>query len=510
MYRCVLQAFLFVSLLLPILILFDSLWNRLLPKRKDTQFWMVATFALFVGIAFVLVALYVFLIFRSDIRSAMEQTLQNKAERIALQMEQLDTTADRAEALMHLRTTTEWSITVATPDTTLGDAPYTPTSARPNQEPLFDVSALGTLTENTIRFQNHLRASEPRLFYATLYRPDTNLVIQVGQTASPLYRLLERSQIIIIAGMSLAFILAIIGSWVAASRITRPLKRIRNTAQRVSRGEITGRIRIESRAAEIQDLAKSLNRASDSFREQINELERMAQLQSEFIGNVSHEVRNPIFAISGYLEALGTNNLDPDKRSRYADKALNSLRRLQNLFNDLIEIARLEYREDLIDERVFNLKELVEEVVEMLRPKAERKGLDLEIDIPSFDVQGDRARIRQVLLNLIENAIAYTDEGTVRCRITRRLNKVRIEVVDTGKGIPEDHLDRIFERFYRVDPDRSRKSGGTGLGLSIVKQILQAHGESIHVESTEGRGTRFRFELPHADDGSTENGEASA
>jgi signal transduction histidine kinase len=305
--------------------------------------------------------------------------------------------------------------------------------------------------------------------------------------------------------MALALILTVIGSWIAASKITTPLKRIRNTAQRVSRGQLTGRIRIDSRAAEFQDLAESLNRASGSFREKINELERMAQLQSEFIGNVSHEVRNPIFSISGYLEALGTSRLSEEQRTRYAEKGLNNLQRLQNLFNDLIEIARLEYREDLIDRRVFNLKDLVDEVVEMLRPKADKKGLNLEVDIPSFEVNADRSRIRQVLVNLIENAIAYTDEGTVRCRVTRRKDKVRIDVVDTGKGIPEEHLERIFERFYRVDPHRSRESGGTGLGLSIVNQILQAHGESVSVESTEGRGTRFQFELPHA---TSQNGQA--
>ena len=115
-------------------------------------------------------------------------------------------------------------------------------------------------------------------------------------------------------------------------------------------------------------------------------------------------------------------------------------------------------------------------------------------------VRADRNRIRQVFINLIENAIAYSDEGTVRCRFRRRLDKIRIEVVDTGRGIGEDHLGRIFERFYRVDPDRSRKSGGTGLGLSIVKQILQAHGETIRVESTLGRGTRFWFELPFVEE----------
>ncbi|MDX1488749.1 MAG: ATP-binding protein, partial [Acidiferrobacterales bacterium] len=131
-------------------------------------------------------------------------------------------------------------------------------------------------------------------------------------------------------------------------------------------------------------------------------------------------------------------------------------------------------------------------------PKAQEKGINLVLENPTYMVEADRSRIRQVLTNLIENAIAYSDEGTVRCRIRRRLEKVRVEVVDTGKGIPEDHLDRIFERFYRVDPGRSRKSGGTGLGLSIVKQIMQAHGETMHVESTLGRGTRFWFDLPFA------------
>ncbi|MGM0704707.1 MAG: sensor histidine kinase [Bacteroidota bacterium] len=483
----------------------SSLWSRLVPERKETQFWMVSTFTLFVGAAVVLVAFYVFFVFKSDIENGMQRTLNNQAERVALQMDELPSPQERSDALEHLQGMTEWSVTVATPDTVLGSMPFDPEPSAPDSSRFFDVNTLDTLSESTIRYQNRLQASEPRVFYATLYRPEANLVVQVGQPASPLYRLLERSQIVILAGMVLALILTVIGSWIAASKITTPLKRIRNTAQRVSRGELTGRIRIDSRAAEFQDLAESLNRASDSFREKINELERMAQLQSEFIGNVSHEVRNPIFAISGYLEALGTSRLSEEQRTRYAEKGLNNLQRLQNLFNDLIEIARLEYREDLIDRRVFDLKDLVDEVVEMLRPKAEKKGLNLEVDIPNFKVHADRARIRQVLVNLIENAIAYTDEGAVRCRVTRRVDKVRIDVVDTGKGIPEEHLERIFERFYRVDPDRSRESGGTGLGLSIVNQILQAHGESVSVESTEGRGTRFKFELPHAQ---SENGKA--
>ena len=456
---------------------------------------MVLTFALFVGTAVVGVGLYVVLVLRGEMRTAMQQTLRDQADRIAVQIEQEPDPAQRGRIVDNLAGLRDLHIVVVTPDTT-----YQPSSrAGPSLpvDPLIDVSALQGRSEETMRFAQHESEDGQRVFLAALYRPSSNLIVQVGQPPPRLYRLAQRSQVVLVLGMILALMLALIGSFIAAYQVTTPLTRISKTARRVAEGELTGKIRVDSRAAEFQDLAESLNRASDTFREKIEELERMTRLQSEFIGNVSHEVRNPIFSISGYLEALGTPSLDDEQRKMYAEKALTNLNRLQNLFNDLIDIARLEYREDLINRSVFDLKDLVNEVAEMLRPKAEEKALDLQADVPRFFVHADRSRIRQVLTNLIENAIAYTGDGSVRCRVQRRLDKVRVEVVDTGQGIDEDHLDRIFERFYRVDPDRSRESGGTGLGLSIVKQILQAHGEDIHVESTKGRGTRFWFELPY-------------
>jgi len=456
---------------------------------------MVLTFALFVGTAVVGVGLYVVLVLRGEMRTAMQQTLRDQADRIAVQIAQEPDPAQRGRIVNNLSELRDLHIAVVTPDTT-----YQPSSrAVPSLpvDPLIDVSALQGQSDETMRFAQHESADGQRFFLAALYRPASNLIVQVGQPPPRLYRLAQRSQVVLVLGMILALMLALIGSFIAAYQVTTPLTRISKTARRVAEGELTGKIRVDSRAAEFQDLAESLNRASDTFREKIEELERMTRLQSEFIGNVSHEVRNPIFSISGYLEALGTPGLDDEQRKMYSEKALTNLNRLQNLFNDLIDIARLEYREDLINRSVFDLKDLVNEVAEMLRPKAEEKALDLQADVPRFFVHADRSRIRQVLTNLIENAIAYTGEGSVRCRVQRRLDKVRVEVVDTGQGIDEDHLDRIFERFYRVDPDRSRESGGTGLGLSIVKQILQAHGEDIHVESTKGRGTRFWFELPY-------------
>ncbi len=456
---------------------------------------MVLTFALFVGIAVVAVGLYVLLVLRGEMRTAMDQTLRNQAEQIASEVER--TEPPRRQAIVeNLTALTDLHVTLVTPDSI-----YRSVNASPEADSLIaDRTLLGTLDTSTVRFSELTASNGETLFTTALYRPDASFIVQVSQFAPPLYHLVQRSQVVLILGMGLALICSLVGSFIATYQVTTPLQRIRNTARRVADGKFAGKIRVDSRAAEFQDLAESLNRAGEAIREKIDELERLTRLQSEFIGNVSHEVRNPIFSISGYLEALGTPGLGDEQRKSYAEKALTNLERLQNLFNDLIDIARLEYREDLINRSPFNLKDLVDEVAEMLRPKAEEKELELQADVPEFFVNADRSRIRQVLRNLIENGIAYTEEGSVRCRVQRRAEKVRVQIVDTGQGIDEDHLDRIFERFYRVDEDRARESGGTGLGLSIVQQIIHAHGEEIHVESTKGRGTRFWFELPYAPD----------
>lgn len=472
--------------------LLRSLGDAVLPRRASTQTWMVLTFAFFVGVAVVGVALYAVLVLRGEMRTAMEQTLQEEAERIAVQVEEANASR-RRDIVQNLTALTDLRVAVITPDTS-----YRASAPTHFRDMLGQSSTLSEVPEKTARFAESTNVDGEPVFTVALYRPERNLVVQVTQRAPTLYHLVQRSQIVLVLGMALALILALIGSFVATYQVTTPLQRIGETARRVADGKFAGKIRIHSRAAEFQDLADNLNRAGAAIREKIDELERLTRLQSEFIGNVSHEVRNPIFAISGYLEALGTPGLGDEQRKTYAEKALTNLERLQNLFNDLIDIARLEYREDLINRSVFDLKDLVDEVAEMLRPKAEKKDLDLQADVPRFYVDADRSRIRQVLVNLIDNAIAYTHSGSVRCRVQRRAGKVRIQVVDTGQGIDEDHLERIFDRFYRVDEDRARDSGGTGLGLSIVQQIIHAHDEQIHVESTKGRGTRFWFELPYA------------
>ncbi|MFT5143213.1 MAG: signal transduction histidine kinase [Rhodothermales bacterium] len=461
------------------------------PTRASTQTWMILTFVLFVGVALVAVGLYVTFVVGSEIQGTIRQTLYHQAARMAERVESADP-AEREDLVREFAQLTDLRITVIDPDGTVLDFDG---FRQVSSADLNGVPELDGISNGEIRYEQRVESSLKMLFVAT-HRPDSGLVVRVGQIRPPLIALLERMRATLIVAMIMALCLTLLGSWIAAKRVTEPLDTIRHSARAISEGRMDAPIVVDSRASEFQDLADSLNKMTDTYRGQIGELQRMAAVQNEFIGNVSHEVRNPIFSVGGYLEALASSGLTDQQRKFYAGKGLTNLERLNNLFNDLIEIARLEYREDLIKAEPFDLQELVDEVSEQLLAKATEKGLELIASNPLHFVHADRNRIRQVLVNLIDNAIAYSEEGTVRCRFRRHLDKVRVEVVDTGRGIPEDHLEHIFERFYRVDPDRSRKSGGTGLGLSIVKQILHAHGEAVHVESTAGRSTRFWFELP--------------
>lgn len=457
---------------------------------------MSLTLLFFVGMAVVAAGLYFTFILRNEIQVAFQQTMSEQVVRTAQTLEAAKSESDRLETIRDIARFSNLRVTVLDGSRLLLDVF--------DDEQIEDPS-LDTRDELKLSDPGETRFAERddnglRMYYAATQLNSSTLTVRVGQSEPPLFALIRRMQVTLGVAMIMALLLAVFGSWIAAKQVTEPLVAISTSARSISDGNLDEEIEVDSRAAEFQDLAESLNHMSSAFREKIVELERLARLQNEFIGNVSHEVRNPIFSVGGYLEALSAGNLNADQRRFYAEKGLLNLERLNNLFTDLIEIARLEYREDLIKPSVFDLNEIAGDIYELEIGKADDKGLELVFDSPSLEVVGDRSRIRQVIINLVENAIAYSDKGTVRLTYRRHLDKVRIEVSDTGRGIPKEHLVKIFQRFHRVDPDRSRKSGGTGLGLSIVKQILHAHGENIQVESTPGRGTRFWFELPHAEE----------
>jgi two-component system phosphate regulon sensor histidine kinase PhoR len=232
----------------------------------------------------------------------------------------------------------------------------------------------------------------------------------------------------------------------------------------------------------------------------VTELRRLERVRQDFVANVSHEFKTPLTAIQGFAETLLAGALDdPENNRRFLEIIRNHAIRLARLTNDLLKLARIEAGKMEVEFSSVSLLELIEGCTETTLLKANRKEITLEITVPPQlpAVRGDAALLRDVLQNLLDNAIQYTPaRGHISVSATAGPREAVVTVADTGIGIPLADSERIFERFYRVDAARSREAGGTGLGLSIAKHIVEAHGGKLWVESTVGQGSRFSFSLP--------------
>lgn len=248
----------------------------------------------------------------------------------------------------------------------------------------------------------------------------------------------------------------------------------------------------------LHELEHEIKRMFLKTNNDIAHLKKLEHFRTEFLGNVSHELRTPIFAIQGYIETLLDGALDDEKVNKvFLQKANNHTLNLNNLVNDLIDISMIESGKMQMSFRYFNAHEFLDGIILELKPHAIKKNL--ELNLSSFDqaiqIFGDRQRLRQVMTNLIMNAIKYTESGSVDVGVIQKEKYGKVFVRDTGIGIAETDINRIFERFYRVDRDRSRQMGGTGLGLAIVKHIVEAHGSKVEVSSQLKKGSEFYFSL---------------
>ncbi len=231
----------------------------------------------------------------------------------------------------------------------------------------------------------------------------------------------------------------------------------------------------------------------------ITEMKKLETVRSDFVANVSHELKTPLTSIKGFVETLLEGALDDKENNRGFLKIIQDhTERLNSLVNDLLSLSHLESSQTTVEETSFDLRQQVEEVISGFKSQLNKKGIEIMNELAQgISITADKDRIEQVFTNLIDNAIKFNKEkGYVKIHSQEINGKIKITIEDSGIGIPARDIPRIFERFYRVDKARSRNLGGTGLGLSIVKHIVELHGGSVGVESSEGFGSKFWFTLP--------------
>jgi len=254
----------------------------------------------------------------------------------------------------------------------------------------------------------------------------------------------------------------------------------------------------------IDEVSEDVEQWAVQHKEEMEALRKNEVFRKEFLLNLSHELKTPIFAIQGYVDTLlnGASN-DKEITSKFLGNTSKNVDRLVNLLEDLDEITKLESGELTLIKQNFIIQDLLKEVFESLSIKADEKKIKCFIkdgcELP-LTVYADKEKIRMAIINLVDNAIKYGKQNGIIEGSAYKIDgkKILIEITDNGYGISEEHLPRIFERFYRTDLARARKVGGSGLGLSIVKHIIEAHEDSIHVRSKIDVGTTFGFILPAA------------
>ena len=317
-----------------------------------------------------------------------------------------------------------------------------------------------------------------------------------GQVSSHLVQML----LFILAAVIASFFLVkyLLGKFVFKN-IQLIYKMIRSTRQLDGKASIE---KLRQSGINLKELDDEVLQWAERTKNEITDLKELESYRRNYIGNVSHELKTPIFSIQGYLHTLIEGGIYDEKiNMRYLKKAADNTQRLENIVKDLEIVNKLE-SDAALDLKRFDIQALTLEVFQELDIYSSNRNIKFSIveAVPdTFLVLADRIKIRQVLINLLTNSVRYSDEGgEVTVSFFDIQDSILIEVSDNGIGIEEQHLKHLFDRFYRVDPSRSRKFGGSGLGLSIVKHIIEAHNQTVNVRSTKGVGSTFAFTLDKA------------
>jgi len=251
-----------------------------------------------------------------------------------------------------------------------------------------------------------------------------------------------------------------------------------------------------------QDLEKRVEERTQELSKALEEVKEMSLRKNEFVSNVSHELRTPLTSIKGYASILLSGKLGtlPEEAGKRLEKINKHSDELVQIINDLLDLARIESGKVELRLELINLKNLVEEVADLLAMQFRDKQIEFSLDAPDDipAIAADYNQLKRVFINLINNAVKYTSQGRISVRLIKLEKEIQINVQDTGCGIPESALDKLFTEFYRVDSSMNQEIKGTGLGLALVKSIISAHKGRIWVQSKEGAGTIFSFIFPQA------------
>lgn len=273
-----------------------------------------------------------------------------------------------------------------------------------------------------------------------------------------------------------------------ARRISRPVSKTAYIAKQISQGNYAIRFEGETRIRELDDLAQAINYLSDG-------LGRQENLRKQMTADVAHELRTPLTALGSHLEAMIEGLWDPTPER--LKSCHDEVKRLGTLVKDLEQLAKIEGESLVLNKSQADLLDIVKRASDTMKGEAQKKGLELLLEGQSVFVQADENRMGQVITNLLSNAIKYTPEGgTIRVQVWETDTEGIFQVEDSGIGIPEKELPLVFERFYRTDKSRNRKSGGAGIGLAIVKSIVTAHGGSVTAKSVKEQGSSFTVSIP--------------
>lgn len=369
-------------------------------------------------------------------------------------------------------------------------------ASNPPEDKSFDPSGLPALDPSAANARSrgvHLADGNELLIYALPFEAEngSRFLIEVGGPYRQIEDALWGLLLILLIVFPVFIAAAIGGGYLVMRRALAPLDLMTRTAERITSRNLSERLPEARTGDELERLSVSLNRM-------IARLDESFEHVSRFSADASHELRTPLTILRGEIEAMiRSGNFSDDKRETLCS-LLEEVERMTRIVESLLAISRLDAGEARMERARIDVAEMAATTAEQMRLLAEDKRIALRCETDSpVEVEGDPARLKQVIVNLLDNAIKYTLEGgAVQIRVGASDGRAVMEVIDDGPGISADALPHVFERFYRIDKARSRQMGGAGLGLSIVKSICAAHGGQVTAESQEGQGSRFRVELP--------------